>query len=127
MHLVNVFILSSLKIFVGAFQQDAWCQLGTELALADSRRSFNETEVEEAGICHGGAGLVHLYNRMYQATGDERLKTTCKTWIQHTLDLWERQPLSDDGLLTGAAGVGLALLGTVSQTPPLWDRPLLLG
>ncbi|MEM7350096.1 MAG: Lanthionine biosynthesis cyclase LanC, partial [Acidobacteriota bacterium] len=33
--------------------------------------------------------------------------------------------IADDGFLTGAAGVGLALLAAVTPTEPMWDRLLL--
>ena len=39
----------------------------------------------------------------------------------------ERGWNSDPGFLTGAAGVGLALLAAASPVEPAWDRALLCG
>ena len=98
--------------------------------------------VRDAGLCHGAAGLAHIYNRMYQATGDERLAAAARHWYEHTLDMrlpgqgiagflsWEggidTEPtwVADSGFLTGATGVGLALLAATSDVEPEWDRVL---
>ena len=101
--------------------------------------------VRDAGICHGAAGLAHIFNRLYQATGDARLAEAARFWFTRTLDI--RQPdrgiagyaacyprangtidwKDEPGLLTGAAGIALALLAAVSPIEPAWDRMLLLS
>jgi hypothetical protein len=99
----------------------------------------------DAGLCHGAAGLAHLFNRMFQATGDPALGEAARGWYARTLDA--RRPgrgiggiaarvsesdggsrwVADPGLLTGAAGVALALLAGVSSVDPAWDRLLLVS
>jgi hypothetical protein len=39
----------------------------------------------------------------------------------------EEQGAPGHGLISGAPGLGLALLATVSEVPPDWDRALLLS
>jgi hypothetical protein len=43
------------------------------------------------------------------------------------IDSGELRGWPDPGFLTGAAGVGLALLAAISDVEPEWDRVLLLS
>jgi len=63
---------------------------------------------------------------MHQTTGDPALGDLARTWVATTLDLGA-QSLPDAGFLTGAAGVGLALLAATGDREPTWDRFLLLS
>jgi lantibiotic modifying enzyme len=149
----------------------AWCygDPGIALALLGAARAAGEPEWErqalatarvaaarprdqggvvDGSLCHGAAGLLHLYNRLYQATGDPLWKTEALAWTERLLA--QREPgegiagwrswrpvgeitypnpelgwANDPGFLTGAAGIGLALLGAVSPVEPAWDRVLL--
>jgi lantibiotic modifying enzyme len=107
-----------------------------ELALAAARRATVRSlpgEVSEPTLCHGTAGLLHLFNRLYQATGQTVFRDAAAHWFEHTLALCERDDgalLSDlardhRGLLTGAAGIGLALLAAIGDREPRWDIVLL--
>lgn len=91
---------------------------------AAQRRKIEETDIRDAGVCHGSAGVAHIYNRMWHYTRDEVFKETTDFWIAQTLAMasheegiagyrsfnhgavpWVTQP----GLLEGAAGIGLVL------------------
>jgi hypothetical protein len=122
---------------------------GEEAALAlaceAARRATEETRVVDAGLCHGSAGLAHIYNRLYQATGRSELAAAARQWLDHTLGLWQPgqgiggyrvQNAREDGelfwdvspgLLAGEAGVALALLAAASSVEPAWDRTLLMS
>lgn len=94
----------------------------------------------DAGICHGSAGLAHIFNRFFQATGDSLFKEAAIFWIRQTLSQRGRTGvggyngmrwLNDNGhvrwkynrgILTGAAGVGLVLASALSAVEPEWDR-----
>ncbi|HSN85853.1 MAG TPA: lanthionine synthetase C family protein [Thermoanaerobaculia bacterium] len=120
-----------------------WEREAVELACSAASRSRQETTVIDAGLCHGSAGLAHLFNRMFQATGDPALAAAARYWLDRTLDLrrpgqgvagfmaWENDEnlqlgwRAEPGFLTGAAGVGLALLGAAAPVEPAWDRLLL--
>ncbi len=100
--------------------------------------------VVDAGLCHGAAGLGHLCNRMAQATGDPDLREAACFWFGRTLEMrkagegiagysaWLMRKdgtmgwIDDPGLLTGAAGIALALLAAATSQEPSWDRMMLM-
>ncbi len=117
-----------------------------ELALEGARRPAERCGVADAGLCHGAAGLAHLCNRFFQASGDERFREAARGWFERTLAmrrsgegiagftaLQPREPGVDDtlvhqaapGFLEGAVGVALALLAGLGGEEPGWDRLLL--
>jgi hypothetical protein len=118
-----------------------WERQAVRVALAAAERPPETSGVVDAGLCHGAAGAGHLFNRLSQATGEERLAEAARAWYRRTLALrrpgegaggffaWKPGPgkgwEADPALLTGAAGVALALLAAVSSVDPEWDRLLL--
>jgi lantibiotic modifying enzyme len=105
-------------------------------------RSIDTSMVVDAGLCHGAAGLAHLYNVFFQVTGDVRFKALCISMYKHALSIcdrdqeaygqfWKRRTVLGHeiglGYLIGAAGTGLALLASVSTLEPDWDAPLFVG
>jgi hypothetical protein len=122
-----------------------WESEGLAIARRAARRPPEESGVRDAGLCHGAAGVGHLFNRMYQATGDPALGEAARSWFRRTLEM--RQPgrgiggyqafrpdlgpysawIDDPGLLNGAAGIALALLAAIAPVEPAWDRALLLS
>jgi hypothetical protein len=121
-------------------------ELARETALDAARRDAATCGVADAGLCHGAAGLAHLFNRFYQATGDAVFADAARAWFGRALDLRR-----DDGpgiggfaawyvtapgeppafhpianFLEGSIGIGLALLAAITPaTAPSWDRLLL--
>src|SRR5204863_4459293 len=94
----------------------------------------DDAGVVDVGLCHGSAGVAHIFHRMYRATGVELFRETALHWFEHTLELrhldgsiagyraWRAEasgaPLRWEdcrGVLEGAAGVGLALQAAVSN------------
>lgn len=138
--------------------RSAWCygDPGTTVALLDvALRTGEPTGAIDAlirrwadqpaigicdgGVCHGTAGLAHMFNRMYQATGDETHRDHARAWFERTLEI--RRPGEPLGgypmfvngtehplaqVIDGAAGVGLALLAAITAIEPRWDQLLLL-
>lgn len=124
-----------------------WCHgdIGIAIALLGAARAFGDPDLEAAavaialapftrsgarwpidtGLCHGSAGLGHLYNRMYQATGNGLLGEVAHTWLRRTMakdsDLLR---VADSSLLVGESGLGLALLAGATSATPDWDRVL---
>jgi hypothetical protein len=107
--------------------------LARDTALDGIARPSAHCNVEDVALCHGSAGIAHLYNRFYQATRDPAFGEAARQWyaatvIGETLEAlpgfalwgthWHR-------LIDGAMGVGLALFAAATRTQPAWDRIML--
>ena len=122
-------------------EEPAWESAALAIARRAAERPDEESGVKDAGLCHGSAGLAHLFNRMFQATGEPRLAEAARSWFEQTLamrrpgrgiggyEAWEPGGArsADRGLLTGATGIALALLAATTDIEPLWDRMLLVS
>jgi lantibiotic modifying enzyme len=155
-------LLAALENADVSDQRIGWCRgdLGIAIALLAAARSLASDHLADhavavalaplargggrwpvdASLCHGAAGLAHLYNRMYQATGDGRLGDHAHAWLCKTMAMQvpgtgvagfpmrrtgpEPTWVADTSILIGASGVGLALLTGVTSAPPSWDRVL---
>jgi lantibiotic modifying enzyme len=123
--------------------ETVWEHEAIAIARRASQRPHEQSDVRDAGLCHGAAGLGHLFNRMYQATGDEQLGDAALHWFEQTLEqqrfgkgiggyqAWqlldggESTWVTDSGLLTGSVGIALALLAATSAVKPDWDQMLM--
>lgn len=102
----------------------AWAGQALDIARLALDRPEADSGVNDAGLCHGAAGLAHIYNRLWQSTGDPAFADGARRWIDRTLEL--QAATEDNGFLEGSAGVGLMLLGALG-VDPAWDRILLLS
>jgi lantibiotic modifying enzyme len=125
--------------------RDDWEEIARRLAAAAAGRYLEGAERFDPALCHGTAGLSHLFHRLHQATGDPSLLAASRRWLERTLA--RRRPgggiggyrsrgrqadgtlgwITDPGFLGGAAGIGLALLAAATPVEPAWDRLLLLS
>lgn len=125
--------------------EPAWEKAAVRIALEAAARAPEETGVVDASLCHGAAGLAHLFNRVHQRTGDGDLGRAATEWFERALAM--RTPgkghggyltglkardgsLSyepDPSLLSGSAGVALAFAAAATPSEPEWDRMLLLS
>jgi lantibiotic modifying enzyme len=138
-------VAAALLAAARAVGNPEWERQALDVAIAAAERDVATAIIRDAGVCHGAAGLGHLFNRMFQTTGEERLAGAARFWFQQALGMrvegeeiagfraWEVDPQgkglwrADPGFLEGAAGIGLALLGAVSTVEPAWDRMLLVS
>jgi hypothetical protein len=122
-----------------------WEAAALAIARRAAERPSDQSGIQDAGLCHGGAGLGHLFNRMSQATGEPELAQAARVWFEQALamrrpgrgiggyEVWEPGDdgewtwTTDPGLLTGAAGIALALLAATTPIEPAWDRMLLVS
>jgi hypothetical protein len=102
--------------------------------------------VGDAALCHGAAGVAHIFNRIYHSEGEPRCLNAALAWLDLALAMrqpgtgvggfssltvpdpsgpivWEANP----NFLDGAIGVALALLAAMTPVDPAWDRMLLLS
>jgi lantibiotic modifying enzyme len=140
-------IAAALLIAARGVGDAGWEQAAVALACRAAERPPSETGVVNASFCHGAAGLAHLYNRMYQATGEPKLGRAALYWIERTLDFYrrardnagawvrgnwepgqrERWTWTGVDLADGAAGVALVLLAAATSVEPTWDSMFLVS
>jgi lantibiotic modifying enzyme len=139
-------VAAALLAAARAAGEPAWERAALEIALAAAERAEPTSGIRDAGLCHGAAGLGHLFNRMYHTTGEERLGEAARFWFARTLAFKEPGQgiggfrtwgviggpdelgwRDEAGFLEGTAGVGLALLGALSDVEPAWDRVLAIS
>jgi lantibiotic modifying enzyme len=134
-------VATALLSAANATGRDPWRRDALELARGMAARTIESSQVLDAGLCHGAAGVAHLFNRLTQATGDPELARAADTWFAHTLAIRRSegiagfpralfnsgQPVFEPAadLLNGAIGVALALHAAISPIEPAWDQLLL--
>lgn len=125
-----------------AFQDKPTIDFSLKVLLnSTKRKNTEEAMIKDACICHGTAGIAHIYNKMWHYTQDPAFKDACDYWIQKTLGLGvypdgiagfkkytgvSNKYENDSGLLEGAAGIGLALLSYLTGDFS-WDYCLMLN
>ncbi|MFY0576354.1 lanthionine synthetase LanC family protein [Cystobacter fuscus] len=138
-----------LRVAARALSDGELERVALELAREAARRPMAQAGVRDAAICHGSAGLGHLYNRLYQSSREPVFKEAATAWFAQTLEMrrpgeglagylsWypktdedeeEEEELGrgmDGSLLEGAAGTALTLLAACHPFPPTWDGMLL--
>jgi lantibiotic modifying enzyme len=144
---------------VGATLRLAAIALGDRALAAEARALIARaahlpktlTLIDEAGLCHGAAGLAQLLLRAGQAGNDPDLLRAARAWITRTLDLWSprgflaREPTYNGGqlvlkngtpvlkfmpnttFLLGSTGIALTLIAAATEIEPAWDRVLALS
>lgn len=111
--------------------------------------SYRLTGLRDPNLCHGVAGVAHIFNRIYHFEDDMRCREAAIAWFERALALRRpcegiggffalvsedtakpRAPLVEKpfpAFLDGAIGLALALLAATSSVEPAWDRLLLLS
>ncbi|HEV3036815.1 MAG TPA: lanthionine synthetase C family protein [Candidatus Angelobacter sp.] len=133
-------IAAALLLAARCTGNSSWEAEALAIAQHSARRAPDQCGVTDACVCHGSAGLAHIFNRIYQATNDELCANAARLWLERTLAyrepgkgaagylIWgtdEQEKLelqSKLGLIQGIAGIGLVLLAAVSDVEPNWDR-----
>lgn len=121
-----------------------WKDTAVEILLKTTDRTdIAQTGVVDAGLCHGAAGVAHIYNRMFKYTRIKEFEDAAEFWFNQTINMAiHKDSLSgykvyrteefggsyeDFGFLEGIAGIGLSLISAVSDIEPAWDECLLLS
>jgi lantibiotic modifying enzyme len=139
---VAIALLSAAR----AAGNEEWRRAAIAIAQDVAARPHTRQGVVDAMLCHGACGVAHVFNRFFQATREHLFADAARRWLETAVTMrrpgtgvagfssfepavpgeggarWEATP----GLLTGAAGVGLALLAAASAVEPRWDRMLLV-
>lgn len=107
------------------------------------RKDLKENSVIDAGLCHGAAGIMHIYNRAYQYTGLKLFNEMAVYWAKATLGMathedgyggykaWHTEKYggwtAELGFLEGITGMGLSFISMISDIEPAWDRTLYIS
>ena len=122
-----------------------WRQAAVRIGEWAAALPADQSGVEDAGICHGAAGLAHMFNRLHQATGNALFADAARRWFAHALAYrrdgqgvagfraWNPDPtapepyLDEPGLLAGTAGIAASLAAACADIDPEWDRMFLMS
>lgn len=139
-------VAAVLLVAARAVGQVEWERQAVAIALDAADQAPDASGVVDAPLCHGAIGLGHVFNRLFQSTGEPRLAKAARSWLERGLAL--RRPggrlggfhalvPADDGsptrrvayrgIVQGAVGIGLALLAATTDVEPAWDRLLLVN
>jgi lantibiotic modifying enzyme len=129
-----------------ALGERKWIEKAIEVLLfaATERRDLQSNFVMDAGLCHGSAGIGHIFYRMWWNTKLPQFKDTADYWFSETLKIASFEDgltgfktytvpdgkptwTNDYGFLTGIFGIGIALLTYYYEIEPTWDECLLLS
>jgi lantibiotic biosynthesis protein len=100
-----------------------WEAEAIDIAKSVARRPIADARILDPYLCHGAAGVGHLYARMFVTTGDPELEAIARDQVARSLDL----PLDEDrSFLSGRTGLILALFSAAAPITSDWDRLLLL-
>lgn len=123
-----------------------WKEKTIEILLfaATKRKNLNENHVVDAGLCHGTAGIGHIFYRMWLNTQIIEFKEAMEYWFDETLKMAKYKDglagyktycfskesnwyINDFSFLEGITGIGIALNSFKNQITPCWDKFLLIS
>jgi lantibiotic modifying enzyme len=136
-------VAAALLAAARAVSEASWEREAMAIARQAAAEPTTRSDVHDASLCHGAAGVAHIFNRIHQTTGDPACADAARRWFARALELRRPEGIAgfaswaspdggsgprvwnpDPGLLTGATGVALALAAAISSVEPTWDRVL---
>jgi hypothetical protein len=124
------------------FNKDKIANFAMNVLIHTTKRvSEEETNIVDAGICHGSAGVAHIYNKMWHKTQNPIFKEAMEHWILKTIEYaisknnmvnynsynpTSKKSKLNYSLLEGSAGVGLVLQSYLTGDFT-WDYSLMLN
>lgn len=134
-------IAISLWIAGKTVNNQIWMDKSLDILLkTTSRIKISDTNVVDAGICHGCAGIALIYRRMYLETNIDEFICATNYWMDQTLNHSQFNDglagykthilnnwINDYSLLTGISGIGLSFISYLSDDLQCWDEILLLS
>ena len=110
---------------------------------AINRRDLQINCIRDAGICHGSAGVAHIFWNLFLKTGLIEFQKVTDYWMKITLQMqkyedglagfkaWRKEefggPEKSDSLLEGIAGIGIVLLYYLNSDKMSWDECFMLS
>lgn len=122
-------------------KQQEWIKSAIGFAKISAQRINEADTIQDSHLCHGTAGIAHIFNRFYNYTEIDIFRKTAEFWYLDTIkrakyhnnrvsfEAWKGDFgwMEIQGFLEGTAGIGLSILSAISDIEPKWDRCLLLS
>jgi lantibiotic modifying enzyme len=95
-----------------------------EILLSETGRP---RQIDEVHLCHGTAGLIHIFNRAFQQTHRRAFADEARRWVTASVERVRREGVADlvlekgAGLLYGLAGLALTFVNVCEEVEPRWD------
>ncbi|MBD1583276.1 lanthionine synthetase C family protein [Pseudoalteromonas sp. S16_S37] len=123
-----------------AIDRPSYVEKALEIALHTTKRDAKAGQINDAGLCHGFAGMVTIYQLLNQVMPHPELASAMQTWLDYTLEQFEQRGIEamycfdgrekkyvvDFGFLMGYSGIGMALLGVLNDDTS-WTDCLLMA
>ncbi|OJJ18870.1 hypothetical protein BKI52_25200 [marine bacterium AO1-C] len=138
-----------------ALDQDQWKQKAIAIALQTTQKATPQEagvhlspqdNLMDAGFCHGGGGIAHMYRKLYQATQEEAFQQAADHWLNLLVTQYQeneaqehykrmkvnpdtKEPywVEDYSFLEGYAGIAMVMLGFLdNENNTDWERAFLL-
>lgn len=138
----NLGVARTLWLAGKALDKPDWQQISLDTFVALAHRPEEDWNIHAPTLCHGWAGLLQMTQRMYADSGADQLNAVRERLAWRILESFdgstpfgfseviktehETSVLHSPGLLQGAVGAVLALLGLYSAQEPDWDQVLLI-
>ncbi|WDE03205.1 lanthionine synthetase C family protein [Thalassomonas viridans] len=123
-----------------ALELPSYLDKAKAISLHAAGRDRHNGMVNDAGLCHGSAGIALIFQLLYQELNEPLLQDTANSWLDITLDGYREKGLEgfymysglsqeheeDMGLLMGYTGIGLCLLSALTGDTD-WVDSLLMA
>lgn len=124
------------------FGEEAWKAEAIEIMHYNTRRTLDYSGIKDSCFCHGASGAALIYRQFWQETGIDSFYQSSEYWYRQVEDdLSFETHTAQKGLrtatgagwtyradlLSGSAGVGLALLSRLQDRPLAWQSAFLIG
>jgi len=104
-----------------------WAEAAQSAGARAAARDMFASGVSDPWLCHGAAGVAHVFGCLHRETGSTIYADAARRWWQRALELADEKTVrTAPALLEGAAGLGLALFATLRDARPRWNAMLLL-
>ena len=112
------------------------------LSFCCTRKDIETSFVNDTALCHGTAGIAHIFQRVYHETENLIFYDAANYWLAKTLEMakfkdglagfkkWSgsaRQWINCYSLVEGISGIGLCFITALDSKLLSWDECLLLS
>src|SRR5262249_14891840 len=80
-------IASALLLAAQIVRHSDWERAALDVAHRAVRHAAEHAGFLGVSLCHGTAGIAHIFNRVFHMTDDQLFKQASQRWYAHTLDL----------------------------------------